>query len=174
VRDGVGERWKVGRQVGVDVDPRLETAVVPVVGRPRLVPDPRDTKLLALRESEQVGSTDAEALQQEIHHRRPSLGGDRKALVPRLDPRGDVALAGKQVVDRARGGVEVPFGDAPRCEVEGPRDVLLVRDAVAGQCRGLRLERHELHAQPRATVRFGDVAHHAVTERGRVVAERRR
>src|SRR5581483_11564444 len=54
VGDERDERRDSYRQVEVDLDPRAEAALVPVVAAPRAVPDEPDVERLALRQTERL------------------------------------------------------------------------------------------------------------------------
>ena len=171
VGDQPDQVGRADRQVGVDVDPRAPAAIEPVVGAPRLTGDERDPQVLAVRQAERVRRRRPEAPDQPLDDRGQAVDVDHEPGVPGGQPVGQRGVAREQAVDRGRRGLEPGIRDPRRRVREAAGHVLEVRQRVAGERRGLRLERHQLEVEPGAPVGFGHLGRQAVPERGCVGAQ---
>ena len=82
VGDHVEQLGRADRQVRVQVDPRTESAVVPVVAGPGLALDEPDPQVLAFRQTEVGRRPAAETRDQPVDERREPLDGELERGVP--------------------------------------------------------------------------------------------
>ena len=125
------------RQVRVDVDARTATAVEPVVGRPWLAGDERDAEVLAVGQAERASPRAPGTAR-----RASDTTGGRRSMrdlelgVPGLEPIGQRPVARAAAPSSARRGrLELGVRAARRRVGEAARDVLEIRQRVAGERR---------------------------------------
>ena len=172
VGDRVDERRCPDRQVGVDVDARAAAAVEPVVAGPRLVADQRDPQVLAVGQPEGRLRPRTEPGDEPVDDRRQPVDPDLEPGVPGASRRSvSGASPGSSASSAAAASSNSVSGRRGGAEGEAAGHVVEVRQRIAGQRRGLRLQGDELGVQPRPPVRLGDLRGQTLAEGGRVVAQ---
>ena len=109
VGHGADELVGAHGQVRVDLDPRTQVAVVPVVGRPRLVGDDADRRVTRRRVPRRLACAarrSSSASQSRTAGRRSA--GTVSAFVACLEPRRGLAAAGQQLVQLATSSTRTP------------------------------------------------------------------
>ena len=163
----VNEVGGANGQIRVDVDPRAEATVVPVVARPWLVRDEADLEILAVRDTEQGLGPGPEPPDEPLDDTRQLFHGDLEPPVPGGEAVGEWLRAGEEIVELGGGGVEVRIVAALRRPGKASGQVLDVRQLVAGQREGLGPEGGELGRQPTAALLVRNLGREPVDQRAR-------
>ena len=154
VGDRVDEVGGADREVDVDVDTRAPAAVVPVVAGPRLARTMRDAQVLAVGQPEVARRAVAEPPDEPVDDagRRSTGISSRRSQAARRSPvapsPGSSASSSWSASRRRR-----RRGAAARSRGTA-LDVLGVRQRLAGERLGVRVERPELGDQPGAPIRL--------------------
>ena len=160
------------REVGVDVDARAAAAIEPVVGGPRLAGHQRDPQVLAVGEAEIGGGLVAEAGDEPLDHARQSIDRHDETCIPGFEPVRQRSVAREELRDASRRRLELLVRVARRRVREAARDVVEVRQGLAGEAAGLCLEGDQLRVEPGPPV--GDRRPRSARRSRRAVASSRR
>ena len=171
VGDRVDEVRGPHRQVGVHVDAGAQTAVVPVVGGPRLARDERDAELLAVRRAEQTLPHATGTARRASRRRR---AGDRPGSRSRHPTRPACPRRTRTWQERVQlGGGRVEHASSRRTgsQAKQPRTWSRYGSGSPASAACLRRQRDELRAEPVAAVGLPDLILEPSAESVSVVSE---
>ena len=153
VRDEVPDGGGEHRQVDVDRNPAAQPAQVVVEPGPRLVRLEQPLDRLAVGQTERPVGALPEVLGQRLDDRFELLARDGLRLAPLDEPLAQGTGPGERVVEAPVGGGQLVLGDRPRPHPVALLDLLLVRDHLATELAGHRVEADRLGPHPRPAPR---------------------